>query len=86
MTASAWHVTEEIWQSILANVIDMYIVWDGAGPKIGMDNFTIMPPMASIQSFAAAFGRTNCTGGCYAEDMDGDGDVDGKDLMSFVKM
>jgi hypothetical protein len=86
MTASAWHVTEEIWQSILANVIDMYIVWDGAGPKIGMDNFTIMPPMASIHSFAAAFGRTNCTGGCYAEDMDGDGDVDGKDLMSFVKM
>ena len=84
MTASAWHVTEEVWQAILANVTDMYIVWDGAGPVIGMDNFTIMPPIASTQSFASAFGSTDCTGSCFAEDIDGDGDVDGKDLATFL--
>jgi hypothetical protein len=86
MTASVWHVTGEVWQAILANVTDMYIVWDGTDTVIGMDNFTIMPPMATIQTFAAAFGRTSCTVGCYAEDLDGDGDVDGKDLAAFLEM
>jgi parallel beta-helix repeat protein len=41
---------------------------------------------ASIQSFATEFGRTGCNTGCCAEDPDGDGDVDGKDLAAFSAM
>jgi YD repeat-containing protein len=39
----------------------------------------------TIQSFAADFGRNNCAGGC-AGDFNGDGDVDGKDLATFLGM
>jgi YD repeat-containing protein len=39
----------------------------------------------TIQSFAFNFGRTNCAGGCDGN-FDGDADVDGKDLATFLGM
>jgi cysteine-rich repeat protein len=38
----------------------------------------------TLAAFAANFGRTDCPGAC-AGTMDGDGDVDGKDLFNFIR-
>jgi hypothetical protein len=84
MTAAAWHVTEQRWQSILSNVSDIYIVLDGAGDAIGMDNFRIVPSLATVDSFAASFGRSNCAAGS-CQDFDKDGDVDGRDLFTLFQ-
>lgn len=40
---------------------------------------------ATIQSFSADYGRTDCNTGC-AGDLDEDGDVDGSDLSLFIGM
>jgi YD repeat-containing protein len=85
-TSHSYDSLHRLTQTVIindSNTTTITYQYDAAGNMVRF--VTESETSVTIQSFAAEFGRTNCAGGC-ASDFNGDGDVDGKDLATFLEM